>query len=394
MANVFKDFYKYDEEVSAAIGAYIREVGLVQDRFYAFGIGADGGLAYNASNSLKGLLRDIFGKDYDDGPDGQPMSDWLLTASVDDETPVSAVYGSDKGSTLYGIWNKKDKTFYLTRAVGFKNKDLLLQALNGTGSDVSGADDYDEDDDYDEVSTAEAVAIAFPELSPGNQDLVTSWYRNEGAAEDFSNNQNFADFISRDIDEMIDSSDYNSDEVRSLIDEMLSWGYLRDDLWSDRFEESYSRRRRAFRRVTESRVNRRVNVRKLRESEDLMLRARELADEYVAATPGGQYYPFYCLVDLNNSVRNPRLHGYRDRELMDRGQRRGFAKNCGIRDSYPASRDMAEWVAEINAVGNPNNVFALWTPEVMYPTEYGKQNADKFIQALENSIAYQHKRGW
>lgn len=261
--NIFKTFYKYDEEVSAAIGSYLREVGLVQDRFYAFGIGADGGLAYNASNSLRGLLKDIFGDEYSDGPDGaQTMSDWLLDAGIfeEDPAPVSAVYGSDKGSILYGIWDKKTKTFYLTK-VGFKNKEVLLQALNGTGSDVSGADDYDEDDDYDEVSTAEAVAIAFPELSPGNQDLVTSWYRNEGAAEDFSNNQDFADFISRDIDEMIDSSDYNSDEVRSLIDEMLSWGYLRDDLWSDRFEESYSRRRRAFRRVAESRVNRRVNYR-------------------------------------------------------------------------------------------------------------------------------------
>ena len=53
---------------------------------------------------------------------------------------------------------------------------------------------------------------------------------------------------------------------------------------------------------------------------------------------------------------------------------------------------MAEWVAEIDRAGNPNNVFALWTSEALYPTEYGKQNIDKFLQALENSIKYQHKR--
>lgn len=393
MANVFKDFYKYDKEVSEAIGSYIREVGLIQDRFYAFGIGADGGLAYNASNSLRGLLRDIFGDEYSDGPDGaQTMSDWLLDAGIFEENPapVSAVYGSDQGSILYGIWDKKTKTFYLTK-VGFKNKDRLLQVINGPVDDMSGDDyDTDGDDDYDEVSTAEAVAIAFPELSPGNQDLVASWYRNEGAAEDFSNNQDFADFISRDIDEMIDASDYNSDEVRSLIDEMLSWGYLRDDLWSDRFEESYSRRRRVSRNVRESR--RYSRARKLRESENLMLRARELADEYVAATPGGHLYDLYCLVDLNNSVRTPRLHGYRDRDVYYPENRRSFAKSCGIK--YPGSTEMSDWVDAINEAGNPNNVFAIWTPEAMYPTEYGKQNADKFIQALENSIAYQHKRGW
>lgn len=227
------------------------------------------------------------------------------------------------------------------------------------------------------VSTAKAVKRAFPKLSEINQELVTEWYRNEGAAEDFDSIKEFASFIRNDIEDLIDASDYKSDEVQYLINELVDLDYINENLWEpeeDDLDESYSRR--------------------LRESEGLMLRARELADEYVVATPGGQYYPFYCLVDLNNSVRNPRLHGYRDRELMERGQRRGFAKNCGIRDSYPNNRDMADWVAEIDAVGNPNNVFALWTPEAMYPTEYGKQNADKFIQALENSIAYQHKRGW
>ena len=157
------------------------------------------------------------------------------------------------------------------------------------------------------------------------------------------------------------------------------------------FEESYSRKSQ-LRRVKESSARRQPKARRLRESEDLMLRARELADEYVMSTPGGPLYQYYCLVDLNNSARTPRLHGYRDNELMERYQLRSFARSCGILDSYPGSSNMAEWVAEIDRAGNPNNVFALWTSEALYPTEYGKQNIDKFLQALENSIKYQHKR--
>lgn len=97
----------------------------------------------------------------------------------------------------------------------------------------------------EEVSAVDAVRLAFPKLSEVNQDLIMDWYFEEGAAEDFDSNEDFADHISVDIGAMIDASDYNSDEVQSLINELVDLGYLDENLWEpeDDLDESYSRRR-------------------------------------------------------------------------------------------------------------------------------------------------------
>lgn len=96
-------------------------------------------------------------------------------------------------------------------------------------------DEYEfEDDSYADTETA--VEIAYPEASEEVKNIITTWYNNECAYEDFSDDYEFADYITEDIGAMLDAA---SDPERSIVaKELVAKEYLDDDLWSSDLEES------------------------------------------------------------------------------------------------------------------------------------------------------------
>lgn len=104
-----------------------------------------------------------------------------------------------------------------------------------TGLHEAEDDEYEfEDDSYADTETA--VEIAFPEASEEVKNIITTWYNNECAYEDFSDDYEFADYITEDIGAMLDAA---SDPERSIVaKELVAKEYLDDDLWSSDLEES------------------------------------------------------------------------------------------------------------------------------------------------------------
>lgn len=104
-----------------------------------------------------------------------------------------------------------------------------------TGLHEAEDDEYEfEDDSYADTETA--VEIAYPEASEEVKNIITTWYDNECAYEDFSDDYEFADYITEDIGAMLDAA---SDPERSIVaKELVAKEYLDDDLWSSDLEES------------------------------------------------------------------------------------------------------------------------------------------------------------
>lgn len=106
-----------------------------------------------------------------------------------------------------------------------------------TGLHEAEDDEYDfEDEGVSYADTDTAVEIAFPEASEEVKNIIATWYNNEGASEDFSDDSEFADYITSDIGAMLDAAD---DPERSIVaKELTAKGYLEDDLWSSDLDES------------------------------------------------------------------------------------------------------------------------------------------------------------
>lgn len=104
-----------------------------------------------------------------------------------------------------------------------------------TGLHEAEDDEYEfEDDSYADTETA--VEIAYPEASEEVKNIITTWYNNGCAYEDFSDDYEFADYITEDIGAMLDAA---SDPERSIVaKELVAKEYLDDDLWSSDLEES------------------------------------------------------------------------------------------------------------------------------------------------------------
>lgn len=104
-----------------------------------------------------------------------------------------------------------------------------------TGLHEAEDDEYEFEDDPC-ADTETAVEIAYPEASEEVKNIITTWYDNECAYEDFSDDYEFADYITEGIGAMLDAAD---DPERSIVaKELVAKGYLDDDLWSSDLEES------------------------------------------------------------------------------------------------------------------------------------------------------------
>ena len=124
-----------------------------------------------------------------------------------------------------------------TSSVAHSSKIMGYTGLHEAEDDEYGFEDDEygfEDDSYADTETA--VEIAYPEASEKVKNIITTWYDNECASEDFSDDYEFADYITEDIGAMLDAA---SDPERSIVaKELVVKGYLDDDLWSSDLEES------------------------------------------------------------------------------------------------------------------------------------------------------------
>lgn len=77
--------------------------------------------------------------------------------------------------------------------------------------------------------TEDAVYLAFPNASPHTIDIITNWYKNEGAADDFSDVDEFAEYICTDFLDMFWAGDYNDAEFHEVATDMINAGYFEAD---------------------------------------------------------------------------------------------------------------------------------------------------------------------
>ena len=72
--------------------------------------------------------------------------------------------------------------------------------------------------------TQEAVKMAFPGMAHAAIDIVTTWYQEESAIEDFDNVDDFADFIAADIEGMLCAASDEA-EFEIVTSELRKIGY-------------------------------------------------------------------------------------------------------------------------------------------------------------------------
>ena len=87
-------------------------------------------------------------------------------------------------------------------------------------------DDDDEDEEESSADTDSAVEIAFPKLSQDSKNLIVEWYDNEGASEDFSNDEDFAEFMKEDLVDMLYASCYSDEAEMKLQQDLVDCGYF------------------------------------------------------------------------------------------------------------------------------------------------------------------------
>lgn len=83
--------------------------------------------------------------------------------------------------------------------------------------------------DSEDLTEENAVAAAFPNASPHTVDIIARWYRNEGAVEDFTDVDEFAEYIKGDFMTMFWAGDYNNAEFHEVATDMINAGYFEAD---------------------------------------------------------------------------------------------------------------------------------------------------------------------
>lgn len=81
----------------------------------------------------------------------------------------------------------------------------------------------------EDFTEEDAVAAAFPNASPHTVDIIAGWYRNEGAVEDFTDVDEFAEYIKSDFMSMFWAGDYNNAEFHEVATDMINAGYFEAD---------------------------------------------------------------------------------------------------------------------------------------------------------------------
>lgn len=86
-------------------------------------------------------------------------------------------------------------------------------------------DEYLNEDEEDGFTTEDAVRHAFPKMTEGAVGIITSWYENEFAIDDFDKLDDYANFIYTDLDNMLNAAS-NPEEVETVTVALRKIGYL------------------------------------------------------------------------------------------------------------------------------------------------------------------------
>lgn len=127
-------------------------------------------------------------------------------------------------------WDETDDPLY-----GYGEDDFLESKKTSSKRISESEDDEDEEDedDWDEdekdFTTEDAVTAAFPNASPHTMEIITKWYENESAIEDFDTVEEFAEFINSDFLEMFYAGNYDDDEFVEVSKDMIDAGYYDED---------------------------------------------------------------------------------------------------------------------------------------------------------------------
>lgn len=127
-------------------------------------------------------------------------------------------------------WDETDDPLY-----GYGEDDLMESKKASSKRISESEDDEDEEneDDWDEeekdFTTEDAVQEAFPMASPHTIEIITKWYENESAIEDFDSLQEFSGHISSDFLDMFWAGDYDDDEFVEVAKDMINAGYYEAD---------------------------------------------------------------------------------------------------------------------------------------------------------------------
>lgn len=128
-------------------------------------------------------------------------------------------------------WDETDDPLY-----GY-GEDDFLESKKASSKRISESEDddetdWDEDDeeeDEKDFTTEDAVNAAFPNASPHTMEIITKWYKNESAIDDFDTVDEFAEFINSDFLEMFWAGNYDDDEFVEVSKDMINAGYYDED---------------------------------------------------------------------------------------------------------------------------------------------------------------------
>ncbi len=99
--------------------------------------------------------------------------------------------------------------------------DNLDEACDPEVIDVQPIAEVEEDG----FTTEDAVRQAFPNMTEGAVGIITSWYENEFAIDDFDKLDDYANFIYTDLDNMLNAAS-NPEEVETVTVALRKIGYL------------------------------------------------------------------------------------------------------------------------------------------------------------------------
>ena len=137
---------------------------------------------------------------------------WEIAERYNTSKPVSGDWSTETEHELNAIAEELGISKY--------SAQYLMISRLGFSEDM-----FDNSDNEDSFTTEEAVQEAFPNISEHTVDIISRWYNNEGASEDFSNKEEFAEYIKGDFRNMFWSGDYNNNDFHEVAKDMINAGY-------------------------------------------------------------------------------------------------------------------------------------------------------------------------
>ena len=137
---------------------------------------------------------------------------WEIAERYNTSKPVSGDWSTETEHELNAISEELGISKYSA-------KYLMISRL-GFSEDM-----FDDSDNKSSFTTEEAVQEAFPNISEHTVDIISRWYNREGSSEDFSDKEEFAEYIKGDFMNMFWGGDYNDNDFHEVANDMINAGY-------------------------------------------------------------------------------------------------------------------------------------------------------------------------